>query len=128
MLPGGRDNSKEGNRRRQTVLCVILQELLPHSLHTARGTGDSVCGEWDDFNFACRIGPMVAQLYCLVILEPPVRTVEVLSAEDSPPPTIGLIRDTTGLVAGVMSSTIAFAWALAASFGDCEGLCPRVQC
>ena len=61
----------------------------------AQSKGDSVRGELDDFNLARRIDPMVAQLYCLPILKPPVRAVEVFSAEDSVPSAISLVRDTT---------------------------------
>ena len=64
-----------------------------------QGMGDSVRGERDGLNLAHCVDPMVAQLCCSPILKQPVRTVEVLSSEYCPPPTIGLMRYTAGRIA-----------------------------
>ena len=45
---------------------------------------------------------------CLPILESPFRTVEALSAEYRPPPTVGLMRDTTGRIAAFFAHGQAF--------------------
>jgi hypothetical protein len=42
---------------------------------------------------------LIAQLYCLPILEPPVCAMEVFPIEHGPPAAIGLMRDTAGFVA-----------------------------
>ncbi len=62
----------------------------------------------DDFNLARCVDPMVAQLYCLPILESRFRAVEVLSAEYRPPPAIGLMRYTARLVAAFFAHGQAF--------------------
>ena len=53
-------------------------------------------------------GMIEAHVPCSAILKPPFWAMEVLAAEHRPPPTIGLMRDTAGVIAACFAHSQTF--------------------